>query len=104
LDALETEAAGLLRASDAPEAGLHLAVRLTVAADDVPASRRALEKRVYAAPLSTYYAGTEREHGFVLGFGNTREDRMTWAVCRLVEAIAETSLQTIRRKRANSAA
>jgi GntR family transcriptional regulator/MocR family aminotransferase len=104
LDALEAEAAGLLRASDAPEAGLHLAVRLTVAADDVAASRRALEKRVYAAPLSTYYAGAERKHGFVLGFGNTREDRMTWAVRRLVEAIAETSLQTLRKKRANSAA
>ena len=87
LDALEREAAGLLRASDAPEAGLHLVAWLDRPADDVAASQRALEKRVYAAPLSTYYAGPERERGFVLGFANTREDAARPAVRRLVEAI-----------------
>ncbi|HKF72274.1 MAG TPA: PLP-dependent aminotransferase family protein [Stellaceae bacterium] len=89
LDALEREAAGLLQASDAPEAGLHLVARLAVRADDVAASRLALEKRVYAAALSTYYAGPKRARGFVLGFANTREDAMAPAVCRLVEAIRE---------------
>jgi GntR family transcriptional regulator/MocR family aminotransferase len=93
LDALEREARGVLRASTAPEAGLHLVARLAVPAEDLAASRRALEKRVYAAPLSTYYAGAEREHGFVLGFANTREDRMVPAVRLLVEAIAETRPQ-----------
>jgi GntR family transcriptional regulator/MocR family aminotransferase len=104
LDALEREAKGLLRASKAPEAGLHLAARLAVPADDVAASRRALEKRVYAAPLSTYYAGAEREHGFVLGFANTREDRMAPAVRRLVEAISEAKLPGFATKQAISAA
>jgi GntR family transcriptional regulator/MocR family aminotransferase len=104
LDALEREAKGLLRASKAPEAGLHLAARLAVPADDVAASLRALEKRVYAAPLSTYYAGAEREHGFVLGFANTREDRMAPAVRRLVEAISEAKLPGLATKQAISAA
>jgi GntR family transcriptional regulator/MocR family aminotransferase len=89
LDALEREAAGVLHASDAPEAGLHLVARLAVPVDDVAVSRRAFEKRVYAAPLSTYYAGTERARGFVLGFANTREDRMATGVRRLVEAVEE---------------
>jgi GntR family transcriptional regulator/MocR family aminotransferase len=87
LDALEREAAGMLGASDAPEAGLHLVTRLEPPRDDVAASRRALEKRVYAAALSTYYAGPERARGFVLGFANTREEAMRPAVRRLVEAI-----------------
>jgi GntR family transcriptional regulator/MocR family aminotransferase len=99
LDALEREAAGLLSASNAPEAGLHLVARLAVPADDVSASRRALEKRVYAAPLSAYYAGADAERGFVLGFANTREDRMAPAVRRLVEAIEETGLRPLERRR-----
>ena len=104
LDALEREAMGVLRASNAPEAGLHLVARLAVPADDVAASRRALEKRVYAAPLSTYYAGAAPEQGFVLGFANTREDRMAPAVRRLVEAIAETGWQVSGRKQAKATA
>jgi GntR family transcriptional regulator/MocR family aminotransferase len=95
LEALAREASGVLSASEAPEAGLHLAARLVVRADDVAASRRALEKHVYAAPLSTYYTGVERVHGFVLGFANTREDKMRPAVRRLVEAIAEASPRSL---------
>jgi GntR family transcriptional regulator / MocR family aminotransferase len=104
LDALEREAAGLLEAPDTPEAGLHLVARLAIPMDDVAASRRVLEQRVYAAPLSTYYAGVERERGFVLGFANTREDRMAPAVRRLVEAIEEPRPRAVRgRPRAASA-
>ncbi|MGH7125897.1 MAG: PLP-dependent aminotransferase family protein [Stellaceae bacterium] len=90
LNALEREAPGVLSASEAPDAGLHLVARLTVPADDVAASRRALEKRIYAAPLSTYYVGAERVRGFVLGFANTPEEAMAPAVRRLVEAVAES--------------
>ncbi len=104
LDALQQEAAGVLQAFEAPEAGLHLVARLAVPTEDVAASRRALEKRIYAAPLSSYYAGINRERGFVLGFANTREDRMAPAVRGLVEAIEETRPQIPRRKRTNSAA
>ena len=64
----------------------------------------ALEKRIYAAPLSSYYAGINRERGFVLGFANTREDRMAPAVRDLVEAIGETRPRTHQRKQTNSAA
>jgi len=99
LDALGREAAGVLHASEAPEAGLHLVARLAVPADDVAASRRALEKRVYAAPLSTYFAESEREHGFVLGFANTPEEAMAPAVRRLVEAIAEAGPRDLGRPR-----
>ena len=104
LDALQREAAGVLQAFEAPEAGLHLVARLAVPVDDVAASRRALEKRVYAAPLSSYYAGINRERGFVLGFANTREDRMAPAVRGLVEAIEATRPQMHQRKRTNPAA
>ena len=99
LEALEREASDVLSASEAPEAGLHLVARLVVPADDVAASRRALEKSVYAAPLSTYYAGAERRRGFVLGFANTREEEMGPAVRRLVEAVGEPRPGTLGRKR-----
>jgi GntR family transcriptional regulator/MocR family aminotransferase len=102
LGALEREAKGLLHASDTPEAGLHLVARLAVPLDDVAASRRALEKRVFAAPLSTYYAGARRERGFVLGFANTREDRAMPAVRRLVEAIREVGLRAFDKKQTDS--
>jgi GntR family transcriptional regulator/MocR family aminotransferase len=107
LAALEREASGVLSASGAPEAGLHLVARLDPRADDVVASRRALEKRVYAAPLSTYYVGAERARGFVLGFANTSEEAMAPAVRRLVEAVVESvprGLGSRRDIRANSAA
>jgi hypothetical protein len=39
------------------------------------------------------------ERGFVLGFANTREDRMAPAVRRLVEAIEETGLRPLERRR-----
>jgi GntR family transcriptional regulator/MocR family aminotransferase len=106
LDALGAEATGVLHASEAPEAGLHLVARLAVPADDVAASRRALEKRVYAAPLSTYFAESDRVRGFVLGFANTPEEAMASAVRRLVEAIGEAGPRDLGRRtmRRNSTA
>ncbi|SRR5579883_663396 len=107
LGALAQEAAGVLRASGSPEAGLHLVARLAIDTDDVAASRRALEMGVFAAPLSGYYAGSRRQRGFVLGFANTREERMRPAVRRLVEAIKDNAPPALRRvagTRAKSAA
>lgn len=87
--ALEQEAAGLLAVDLVPEAGLHLVAKLAVDMDDIAASGRALDLRVRAAPLSTFYAGANRERGFVLGFGGTREADMVRAVRLLVQAIRD---------------
>jgi GntR family transcriptional regulator/MocR family aminotransferase len=89
LDALATHARGVLDAGDPPDAGLHLVARLCVDADDVAISQRALESRIHAAPLSTYYAGPARQRGFVLGFANASEAQMAPAVRKLVAAIHE---------------
>jgi GntR family transcriptional regulator/MocR family aminotransferase len=87
LAALKREAAGLLDPGDAPEAGLHLAARLLVAADDEAASRHALARGIHAPPLSAYYAGATRERGFVLGFAATAAREMPRAARGLVAAI-----------------
>ncbi|HTS93878.1 MAG TPA: PLP-dependent aminotransferase family protein [Stellaceae bacterium] len=86
LEALAAEAGGFLAAGGSPEAGLHLVAHLSGRIDDVAASARALEARVHAAPLSSYYSGTRRERGFVLGFAGTPEEQMGGAVRRLVAA------------------
>jgi GntR family transcriptional regulator/MocR family aminotransferase len=87
LEALATHASGVLDAGDAPDAGLHLIARLLVDADDVAISQRALQSRIHAAALSTYYAGPARQRGFVLGFANCEASEMAPAVRRLVAAI-----------------
>ena len=71
LDALATHARDVLDIGEPPDAGLHVAVRLTVPVDDVAVSRNLRKLGVSAAPLSTYYASTPKVRGFVLGFANT---------------------------------
>jgi GntR family transcriptional regulator / MocR family aminotransferase len=87
LEALRARAEGLLDAGDPPEAGLHLVARLRCGGRDVTISRRALERGIHAAPLSTFYAGDRPRHGFVLGFAGTPAEAMTPAVERLATAI-----------------
>ncbi|HUN45522.1 MAG TPA: PLP-dependent aminotransferase family protein [Stellaceae bacterium] len=87
LKALAAEAGGLLAPEGAAEAGLHLVTHLLVAGDDVAISRRAQDLRVHASPLSTYYAGSRRRRGFVLGFAGTPETEIRAAVRRLAAAI-----------------
>jgi GntR family transcriptional regulator/MocR family aminotransferase len=90
LQAIHTEAADLLAAEGATEAGLHLVTGLLGAKDDVAISRRAQAARVHASPLSTYYAGPRYRRGFVLGFAGTAEAEMAPAVRRLAAAIRQT--------------
>jgi GntR family transcriptional regulator/MocR family aminotransferase len=85
--ALTREAAGLLDPGSAPEAGLHIAARLVVPADDEAASRHALARGIHAPPLSSYYASTRRQRGFVLGFAATAERDMPRAARGLASAI-----------------
>ncbi len=95
LDALATHASGVLDAGDPPDAGLHLVARLCIDADDAAISRHALEQRIHAAPLSTYYAGPARQRGFVLGFANATEAQMAPAVKKLVAAIKTEATSNI---------
>lgn len=71
LDALATHARDVLDVGEPPDAGLHVAVRLTLDADDVAVSRELRKIGIGAAPLSNYYAGPTKARGFVLGFANT---------------------------------
>jgi GntR family transcriptional regulator/MocR family aminotransferase len=87
LDALASEAAGLLDADDTPPAGLHLVARLLTDGDDEAVSERVLAQRVHAAPLSRFYAGAPQARGFVLGFAGTPETAMAPAVRKLAAAI-----------------
>lgn len=89
VQALRREADDFLAVDDDAEAGLNLVARLKLRADDVAASRHALERQVHAAALSPYYVGRPRERGFVLGFAGTPEDRIAPAVRILAAAIAD---------------
>lgn len=89
LDALATHARDVLDIGEPPDAGLHVAVRLTVPVDDVAVSRNLRKLGVSAAPLSTYYASTPKVRGFVLGFANTpagAADALIREVARRVRA------------------
>jgi DNA-binding transcriptional MocR family regulator len=57
-------------------------------ASDAAVSARALGGRVFAAPLSSFYAGRRRRRGFVLGFAGAPEAALAAAIRRLVAAIA----------------
>lgn len=83
LDALATHARDVLDVGEPPDAGLHVAVRLTVDVDDVAVSRELRKQGISAAPLSAYYAGATKARGFVLGFANTDGADAATAVRRL---------------------
>ena len=87
LSVLSSEAAGVLHVNDTPEVGLHIVARSCIAVDDLAVSRNSLSRKIYAAPLSSFYAGTSREHGFALGFAGTRESKIAPAVRHLVREV-----------------
>ena len=87
LDALATHAHDVLDVGEPPDAGLHVAVRLTVDVDDVAVSRELRKQGISAAPLSTYYATTPKVRGFVLGFANTASAAAETAARCVVQAI-----------------
>lgn len=87
LDALATHARDVLDVGEPPDAGLHVAVRLTVDADDVAVSRELRTIGISAAPLSTYYAGPTKVRGFVLGFANTASSEAATAARRVARSV-----------------
>ena len=91
LGAIKDEAAGCLRLGPAPEVGMHLIAYLERSVDDIAISKKLLSQRIYAAPLSSFYATTARSKGFALGFAGTPEGRIRPAVRELVKEIHAAS-------------
>lgn len=69
------------------EAGMQLAAMLPRGVDDRVVSAAALDAGVVAAPLSSYYAGTPRRSGLLLGFSGIRERDIDRGVERLARAL-----------------
>ncbi|MFN7979207.1 MAG: PLP-dependent aminotransferase family protein [Vicinamibacterales bacterium] len=87
LDALASHARDVLDVGEPPDAGLHVAVRLKVDVDDLAVSREVRKLGISAAPLSTYYAGSEKVRGFVLGFANTTNTESVAAITALARRV-----------------
>src|SRR5207245_10292096 len=58
------------------EAGLHLAMLPPKLRNDQQLAARAAKESLWLSPLSASYVGKSPRQGFVLGFGNTRADRI----------------------------
>ena len=87
LSVLSSEAAGVLHVNDTPEVGLHIVARSCRPVDDLAVSRNLLSRQIYAAPLSSFYAGASRERGFALGFAGTCDSKIAPAVRHLVREV-----------------
>jgi len=101
LEALLSEAANVLHVNNTPEVGLHIVARTYVPVDDFVVSRSLLKRKIYAAPLSSFYAGASHERGFALGFAGTCESQIEPAVRHLVrevESILHQGKRTVARK------
>jgi GntR family transcriptional regulator/MocR family aminotransferase len=80
--AVERELGG--RATIAGDAaGMHLTVLLRDQLDDRAIAAEAARRSLYVSPLSAAYLGDAPHSGFVLGFGNTRENQIAGAVRQL---------------------
>ena len=87
IEALESEAAGLLRVGEAPQAGMRVIAHLVSPQDDKLIAQRALDAGVYVHVLSTSYASSEPRRGLIVGFASTPEEQIPPAVRRLVEVV-----------------
>jgi GntR family transcriptional regulator / MocR family aminotransferase len=65
------------------EAGMHLAVSIEGLRDDGKIAARAAQQSLWLSALSPLYLSEAKEHGFVLGFGNTRVGQIAPAVRQL---------------------
>jgi GntR family transcriptional regulator/MocR family aminotransferase len=73
------------------EAGLHLALLLPKLRNDRQLAARAAKESLWLSPLSASYVGKSPRQGFVLGFGNTRANRIPAAVRQLKGLCAASS-------------
>jgi GntR family transcriptional regulator / MocR family aminotransferase len=70
------------------EAGMHLTVTLPEGFRDVEIATRVARDRVWLWPLSPSYQGTNKRHGFVLGFGSSQVELIPAAVRRMRAALS----------------
>jgi GntR family transcriptional regulator / MocR family aminotransferase len=70
------------------EGGLQLPVRLLVDGDDVAMSAAADAAGVIAPPLSAFYLGRAKQHGFVLGYAGVPEREIDRGVEQLARALS----------------
>jgi GntR family transcriptional regulator / MocR family aminotransferase len=88
LEALRTHADGLLMLNKPAEYGLRIATRLRPGIDDVNAVRAAHSACVrIGRPISTCYAGVDRQDGLTIGFASTPTEKIAPAVQKLARAI-----------------
>jgi GntR family transcriptional regulator/MocR family aminotransferase len=91
LEALRTEAAGLLHVDSVPEAGLRLAAGLLADVNDMHVAAECLKAGIHTDPLSHCYARDWRRSGLVIGFASTPEDLIRPSVRRLVGVLRRVS-------------
>jgi GntR family transcriptional regulator/MocR family aminotransferase len=72
------------------EAGMHLALTLKNGSHDVEIAERAARQNLWVWPLSSFYAGKARRHGFILGFGSTATTEIPHAVRKLRNLLAKS--------------
>jgi GntR family transcriptional regulator / MocR family aminotransferase len=72
------------------EAGMHLAVTLQNDSRDVEIAARASRQNLWLWPLSSFYGGQARRHGFILGFGSTPSAEIPHAVRKLRNLLVKT--------------
>jgi GntR family transcriptional regulator / MocR family aminotransferase len=65
------------------EAGMHLCATLPEGYRDIEIARQAAKEKLWLWPLSHCWSGNQSRHGFILGFGNTPEEKTPAAVRQL---------------------
>jgi len=91
IEALHSEAAGLLQIDSVPQAGLRLAAGLLADVNDVHIAAACVKSGIYTDPLSHCYARDWRRSGLIIGFASTPEDVIRPSVRKLVEVIRRAS-------------
>src|SRR5690606_9608958 len=85
IEALRSEAEGLLQVEEPPEAGLRFPVTLARNLTDDDVGGRCLASGIKVGrPLSKCYAGVVGKFGLSIGFASTREEKILPAVRKLV--------------------
>jgi GntR family transcriptional regulator/MocR family aminotransferase len=77
-------------------AGMHTTVTLPSGFDDRAIAACAARERLWLWPLSPCYAGKQRKHGFILGYGSTPENQIHASVKRLDSILHETPSLRVR--------
>lgn len=91
IEALRSEAAGLLQVDNVPEAGLRIPVGLLTDVNDMQVADACVKAGIYTDPLSHCYARDWRRSGLIIGFASTPEDVIRPSVRKLVGVLRRTS-------------